>query len=117
MMIFVSSPYAAVLSSIKDEAEALSTITSLALDGCRAVVDMGYIPLSPVLAFEGVYDERTQRDCAIGASLEMLKKCDAIYIVRSPYNEYSQGMILEKELATRLNMLIYEGVRNGNTRL
>lgn len=111
MVVFVSSPYAAVLSSIKDEAEALSVITSLALSGCKVVVEMGYIPLSPVLSFEGVYNERTQREEAIGASLALLKKCDAIYIVRSPYNEFSQGMILEKELATRLNMLIYEGAR------
>lgn len=117
MIVFVSSPYGAVLSSIKDEAEAQGVITSLALKGCKAVAEMGYIPLSPVLNFEGVYDEHTQRDEAIGASLALLKKCDAIYIVDSPYNEYSQGMILEQELASRLNMIVYEGVKNGNRKL
>lgn len=114
MIVFVSSPYAAVLSSIKSENEALGVINSLAVSGAKAVVDMGYIPLSPVLAFKGVFDERTQRDKAISASLAMLKKCEAIYIVRSPYNEFSQGMILEKELALSLNMCIYEGAEDEN---
>lgn len=108
MIIFVSSAYGAVFEKVKDKKEALNIALKHARSGARKVLEMGHIPLSPVLAFNGVYDEATQRELAISDSLVALKFCDAVLIVRDEFSANSMGMILEEDLAKNLQKPIYE---------
>lgn len=108
MKIFVSSPYGAVFKEVKDEKLAREIALKMARAGARAVLEMGHLPLSPVLAFDGVYDEKTQRELAIAHSLEALKWCDGIMSVRSPLSAFSKGMILEEDLARRCGKVKFE---------
>lgn len=107
MFIFVSSPYKAVLDMVEDKNKAEEIVINLALEGCKVVRDMGYIPLSPVLAFSGVYDETKERNEALKASLSLLRLCDGILLVESEYSKHSNGMVLEKHLAKELGLSFY----------
>lgn len=102
MVIFVSSPYAAVLEEIEDKSVARETILNLARKGCEKVLEQGHIPISPVLCFDGLLDERSQRDEAIEMSLALVKFCDGFLAVKSRYSKFSAGMIIECDLARRL---------------
>ncbi|WP_334095590.1 hypothetical protein [Helicobacter typhlonius] len=108
MVIYVSSPYKAVLNAVNDSAEAKSLIIGYAIKGAQIIKEMGYTPLSPVLNFEGVYEEESEREVILKAGLELLKVCDGILIVNTPYSDTSAGMVLELESAKRLNLALYE---------
>lgn len=113
MVIYVSSPYKAVLESIEDKQEAQEKIISYALQGAAAIKEMGYTPLSPVLCFEGVYQEESERELALKGSLELLKVCDGVLFVSTPYSSLSSGMALELESAKKLGIQIYEMCKEG----
>ena len=71
------------------------------MDGCLAVKEMGHIPISPILAFDGVYDEFTERENIDQACEALLLACDFIYVVDTPYNERSKGIARELEIAAK----------------
>lgn len=108
MIVFVSSPYAAILDAFEDKEQAKKLVLAHARAGARKVLEMGHIPLSPVLAFEGVYDEGTQRELAIAHSLTALKWCEGVLFVRSEYSPFSTGMVLEEEWAKKLEKTSFE---------
>lgn len=108
MIVFISSPYGAVFEDIADEKSALETALKIARAGARKALDMGHIPFSPVLAFNGVYDELSERNKAIKDSLESLKWCDGVMFVNSKYSQMSAGMVLERDLAEKLNKPLIE---------
>lgn len=120
-MVFVSSPYAAVFEAIKDEKKALETALKIARAGARKALDMGHIPFSPVLAFNGVYSESEERQRAIKDSLTCLKWCDGVLFVDSEFSQMSAGMVLERDLAERLDKPLiefhYEEEKNGDFKL
>ena len=107
MVVYVSSPYAAFLKEF-GEIEGRVKALKIARAGCRKVLEMGHLPLSPVLACDGVYDEATQRNEALNYSLEMLKWCDGVLFVRCAFSALSVGMILEENLANELKKPIQE---------
>lgn len=108
MIIFVCSPYLAILQNTRHKKQALKLIYKYAKAGSRAVKEMGYIPLSPVLCLQDVYDESTERDKALYASNALLKASQGIMVVKTPYNAYSRGMAKEIEMAKELGISIYE---------
>lgn len=108
MIIFVCSPYLAILQGRRKEREALKLIYKYAKAGSKAVKEMGYIPLSPVLCFQDVYDESTERDKALHGSNALLKASQGIMVVKTPYNKYSSGMAQEIEKAKELGLSFYE---------
>lgn len=57
--------------------------------------------MSPVLAFDGIYDEFTERDEIDKACEALLLACDFIYVVDTPYNKHSKGIARELEIAAK----------------
>lgn len=102
MFIYVSSPYASVLEAFDDKKAGREFAIKIARAGCRRVLEMGHLPLSPVLSCDGVYDEETQRNLALNYSLEMLKFCQGALFVRCEFSLSSLGMILERSRAEEL---------------
>lgn len=108
MFVFVSSPYGAIMEVIDDKDKARELALKHARAGARKVLEMGHIPLSPVLAFDGVYDEQSQRELAISDSLKTLNWCEGVLFVRSEFSPFSTGMVLEEEWAKKLQKQIFE---------
>ena len=121
MIVFISSPYGAVFEEVKDEGKALETALKIARAGARKALEMGHIPLSPVLAFNGVYSEAEERQRAIKDSLACLKWCDGVMFVSCKYSQMSAGMVLERDLAKKLDKptieFHYEEEKNGDFKL
>ncbi|WP_141091282.1 DUF4406 domain-containing protein [Campylobacter concisus] len=99
-LVYVASPYAAFKSG-KVNADFMACM--VARDECRKVKEAGYIPLSPVLAFSGVFSEE-QRDEVLKAGLEMLGHCSYVYFSKHPASEFSKGMDIEREYARELGI-------------
>ena len=93
---------------IDDKQKAREVALKHARAGARKVLEMGHIPLSPVLAFDRVYSEQSQRELAISDSLTMLNWCEGVLFVRSEFSPYSQGMVLEEEWAKKLQKQMFE---------
>jgi len=99
--VYVASPVRPVLDHSIDEYSAYAQISWFASQGCKAVKEMGHIPVSPILAFDGVYDEFTERDAIDKACEALLLSCDYIHVVHTPYNKESKGIARELELAKK----------------
>ena len=106
--VYVASPVRQVL---EDDAldDNLAIAKGMALSGCLAVKGMGMLPVSPILAFDGVYDEFTERESIDVACEALLLACDFIYVVDTPYNEQSKGITRELEIAYKNGIEILEG--------
>ncbi len=85
--VFISSPYASLsVEAARAEARFVA----------KKVASMGYVPVSPVLCFDGVYEEATQREEALKASLELLESCDYICFSKHFFADSSKGMDMER---------------------
>jgi len=87
-LVFVSTPYA------KLEPQQAKRI---AVRACKEVKAQNLIPISPVLAFEGVYNEATERSIIEAICADLLVSCDYFHYYKCSYSEDSLGM--QKELA------------------
>lgn len=74
---------------------------------CRSVITAGHIPFAPHVALHGVLDDNIpkERETALACGLEMLKRCDEIWVFG---RSISEGMAGEIECAKKLNMTIRE---------
>ena len=83
----------------------------VALDIARLVAikakDDGYIPLSPVIAFDNIYKETNarEREVVLKASESLLMKCEIVYVAQTQY-KISDGMKREINLAKCHNIPI-----------
>jgi len=103
-IVYVASPVRYILSICFDPKKASEIIIGLALKGCDRVREAGHIPFSPVLAFNGVYDEFKERKKIEEACETLLRRCDEILVVESRYNQYSEGIKKELALAKELGI-------------
>jgi len=110
--VYVASPVRPVL---EDDAldDNLAIAKGMALSGCLTVKGMGMLPVSPILTFDGVYDEFIERETIDKACEALLLVCDAIYVVPTPYNAQSKGIAQELEIAKKNGIKILE-VRHEN---
>ena len=116
MKVYIASPVRPILDAFKEVGgdnedtiyRAFANISWLALLGCEVVKKLGHAPISPVLAFDGVYDEFTERDKIDAACEALLLACDFIYVVDTPYNERSKGIARELEIAAKNGIEILE---------
>lgn len=110
MKIYIASPVRPILedNTIKSPFRQFQKVISFARLGCETIKAIGHIPISPVLAFDGVYDEFTERDQIDAACEELLLSCDAIYVVQTDYNEDSRGIARELEIAAKNGIKILE---------
>lgn len=98
--IYIASPVRPVLEyHDKDKAFATSLIRDYALRGCRDIKKLNHLPISPILSFDGIYDEFSERDRIDEACKTLLLSCDYIYIVHTPHNDESKGIRREMEIA------------------
>ena len=72
---------------------------------CRGAFESGYIPYAAHLAFESVLDEHTptERETALEAGAEMVKRCDALWVFG---NTVTEGMKREIETASEAGIPI-----------
>ena len=98
-MVYVATPYAG-LSGVSEKKRPFLA-RYIAKNACIRVREAGYIPISPVLAFSGVFSEE-QRDEVLKAGLELLSHCSYVYFSKHPASEFSKGMDIEKEYAIKI---------------
>ena len=110
MKVYVASPVRPVLEQCKeagfDENNAFLQVSWFASQGCKTMKELGHTPLSPILAFDGVYSEYEERERIDQACEELLLSCDAIYVVQTDYNKDSKGIARELEIAKAHNIPI-----------
>ena len=105
MKVYIASPVRPILDRHSTRC-ADSLIKGYAYTGTRAIKKLGHTPLSPILAFDGVYDEYEERERIDEACEELLLSCDAIYVVETIYNKESKGIARELEIAKAHNIPI-----------
>lgn len=95
---FISSPYAAIFNEVKDSNLALEIALKIAQYGSMVALDKGYIPFSPVIAFNGIYEEK-HRDEIMEKCYEAIKQSSLFLSVLTEYSEQSKGMDYELKTA------------------
>lgn len=100
-LCFVSSPYAGI--PCKHDRDRDYYARKLAGQACAVVRQNGYEPISPVLAWLGVYSE-LERDRIMKNCEELLSVCNHYYFFPCEYSENSKGMAYERELARQLGV-------------
>jgi hypothetical protein len=103
-LVYVASPVRAVFDRIIYLDEAQKMVITIATNGCRAVRNAGHIPISPVLMFNGVYDEYKDRKAIDAACEAILKLCDEIHVEHSVYTKFSAGIKTELILAKKYGL-------------
>ena len=106
--VYIISPYRAVLDHKEPRSFAEYLAIKYARTGCSFIKKLGYVPISPILAFQGIYEEYEERETIDKACEIMLLACDAIHVVKTPYNEFSKGIKRELEIAAENNIPIIE---------
>jgi len=104
--VYIISPYRAVLDHHEPRSYAEHLAEKFARNGSHFIKQLGYFPISPILAFKGIYDEYKERSVIDQACAALLLSCDAIYIVNTPFNQYSKGIKRELEIALQNNIPI-----------
>lgn len=99
-LVFVSSPYASIECRERDRGY---YARKLALEACVLIRREGYEPISPVLAFMGVYSE-LERDKIMQNCYELLSVCSYYYFFDSKWSKASKGMQTERQWARELGV-------------
>ena len=100
-----------VCSPVKGDIE--ENITR-AKDYCKTVLIMGYIPIAPHVAFDGILNDKVQqeRETALAIGLELVKRCDEVWVFG---NVISEGMQGEIELAKQIGIPDKTVLHSGGT--
>ena len=72
---------------------------------CRSAVEQGAVPVAPHLLFPQFMEERTERELAVRLDMELLARCDEIWVFRTE-DGMSAGMRLELDMAEELGATI-----------
>lgn len=94
-LVFVSTPYASIDCKDRDRDYYARQI---ALEACHKVRCEGYEPLSPVLAFMGVYSE-LEREKIMQNCEELIRVCSYYYYHETKWSAKSKGMQAERAWA------------------
>lgn len=94
-VVYVSSP----LKGLE-----LAEAVRIARVSATKIKHAGFIPVSPVLSFIVVYDEEIEPERTLEACLELLKRCDAIYVAEHEASKSNKGILAEIELAEKLGL-------------
>ena len=115
--VYVASPVRPLFETLKrmgqEEDEAMRIVRGVARNGCLDIKNMGFVPVSPILAFDGIYSEYEERESIDDACEALLLGCDFIYVIQTPYNKDSKGIAQELEIAKANNIPIID-VQNEN---
>lgn len=103
-LVYVASPYSGL-----DQAKAFE----LAVEASREIKEAGFVPVNPIMLFDGIYNEDTEREAALKAGLKVLESCDYIYINKiNGYWEDSEGIKAELEMARKKGIYEIEWQKN-----
>lgn len=94
-LVFVSTPYASIECRERDRDYYAK---ELALQACSIVKQNGYEPISPVLAWMGVYSE-LECDKIMQNCEELIGACKYYYFHPCKWSKRSKGMAYEREIA------------------
>lgn len=74
-----------------------------AVQYCTYAAGCGVIPIAPHVAWNGIFEDTIpeKRETALAMGLELLKRCDEVWVMG---NEISQGMQGEIDVAAKLHM-------------
>lgn len=100
--MYIASPYGAIAKHIKDPKEARRVALVIATMASHKAVELGYIPFSPVLNFNNIYDEYKRpgdREKALRAGFFWLEQCDCLGWAETVYSDDSEGMKAEERRA------------------
>lgn len=107
-LIYIASPVRAVMQQVLNQDWANQKIKEFAIKGCKKAKEMDAIPISPVLLFDGVYDEYKERADINIACEEVLKTCTEMIVVKSVFNKDSLGIQREIAIARDCGITILE---------
>ena len=93
MLVYICSPYRGDIR----------TNTRLAKYYSRQALERGYVPVAPHLLYPSFIDEGTERDIAIKCALEILSRCDQLWICG---DQVSAGMKEEINYAEEKHIVI-----------
>lgn len=94
-MVYICSPFSGDMEGNTVKARRYS----------RFAVDRGTIPIAPHLLLPQYMEEETERDLAIRSDLEILKRCDELWVFGAE-ERLSAGMEAELDTAKGLEMVI-----------
>lgn len=98
-LVYVASPFRNVEQRLA---------ACIARQACREVMSISsnLYPISPVLMWGGLKDEKTykQREENLKACKLLLEKCEYIYVAKSDYSEFSEGIKEELKLASKIGI-------------
>lgn len=94
-MVYICSPFSGDMEGNTVKARRYS----------RFAVDHGAIPIAPHLLLPQYMEEETERDLAIRSDLEILKRCDELWVFGAE-KRVSAGMEAELDAAKGLGMVI-----------
>lgn len=106
-LAFISSPYAAVLKRISNEKKAKELIMKIARYGSKLALENGFIPFSPVIAFDEIYTE-DNREELMQKCFEAISLSSVFYCVKTDFFKDSFGMQEELEFALKHNILVVD---------
>lgn len=101
-LAFISSPYKAVLDNAKNAnltiQQAHETALQFAKTASKWAIDKGYIPIAPVLLFDGILTEN-EREQITQMCVNLVKKCEVFVFCDTPFTQDSEGMAYELDIA------------------
>lgn len=100
-LVYVATPYAGLRGVSETNRPFLAA--QIAKNECLKVAKAGYVPISPVLAFGGIFSEN-EREKTMSACLELLSHCSYVCFSSHVDAAVSQGMKKEREYAKELGI-------------
>lgn len=94
-IVYVMTPYSKV-----ERSEALG----IASRACKKIKQKGFVPLSPVLLFDSIYDNDKEYEDVMDACFSLLCKCEYYYYTQTPHSQSSNGMTQELTWAKELHV-------------
>lgn len=96
-----------VCSPVKGDVEAN---IAKAKEHCKTILIMGHIPLAPHVAFSGILNDDVpqERETALSIGLELVKRCDEVWVFVERISEGMRGEIeLAKEIGVPVKTVLY----------
>lgn len=97
-----------VCSPVKGDVEAN---IARAKEHCKEILIIGHIPIAPHVAFSGIHNDNVpqEREAALYIGLELVKRCDEVWVFGNRISEGMQGEIdFAKQIGVPVKTVLYE---------
>ncbi|MDR2105300.1 MAG: DUF4406 domain-containing protein [Deferribacteraceae bacterium] len=106
---YIASPFRGIKLADPEisESDAIAMAKQIAFYAARYVKEeLGFIPLSPVLAFDRVYNDVYERDKVMEACKALIRISDVFIWVDTRWTQASEGMKLEQAFAESIGLAV-----------